>query len=126
MRQGRATRTVGIILTGTEPSLANAVVKVASGDEDISLTQLGQFEASANIVPAADNGIASDVGSSCAALCPEPTEAVPGPFCFDRARDIPSRRCSSTFVPDFMRDCVELVLHNWKKQNAAQKYYPTE
>jgi hypothetical protein len=45
MRQGRATRTVGIVLTGTEPSLANAVVKVASGDEDISLTQLGQFEA---------------------------------------------------------------------------------
>ncbi len=45
IRQGRAARTVGIVLTGTEPSLADAFVKGASGDEDISLTQLGQFEA---------------------------------------------------------------------------------
>jgi hypothetical protein len=45
IRQERARRTVGIVLTGTEPSLADAFVKGASGDEDISLTQLGQFEA---------------------------------------------------------------------------------
>ena len=45
IRQGRATRTVGIVLTGTEPSLADAFVKGASGDEDISLTQLSQFNA---------------------------------------------------------------------------------
>ena len=45
IRQGRATRTVGIVLTGTEPSLADAFAKGSSGDEDISLTQLSQFNA---------------------------------------------------------------------------------
>ena len=45
IRQGRATRTVGIVLTGAEPSLADAFEKGNSGMEDISLTQLGQFGA---------------------------------------------------------------------------------
>jgi hypothetical protein len=45
IRQGRATRTVDIVLTGTEPSLADAFVKGTFGDEDISLTQLSQFVA---------------------------------------------------------------------------------
>jgi hypothetical protein len=45
IRQGRAARTVGIALTGTEPSVADAFVKGAFGDEDISLTQLSQFSA---------------------------------------------------------------------------------
>jgi hypothetical protein len=45
IRQGRATRTVDIVLTGTEPSLADAFVKGTFGDEDISLTQLSQFSA---------------------------------------------------------------------------------
>ena len=43
IRQGRATRTVDIVLTGTEPSLADAFVKGASGMEDISPTQLTQY-----------------------------------------------------------------------------------
>ena len=45
IRQGRATRTVDIVLTGTEPSLADAFVKGTFGDEDISQTQLSQFSA---------------------------------------------------------------------------------
>jgi hypothetical protein len=45
IRQGRAGRSIGIVLTGTEPSLADAFVKGAFGDDDISLTQLMQFSA---------------------------------------------------------------------------------
>jgi hypothetical protein len=45
IRQGRAGRSIGIVLTGTEPSLADAFVKGAFGDDDISLTQLSQFSA---------------------------------------------------------------------------------
>ena len=45
IRQGRATRTVGIVLTGAKPSLADAFVKGNSGMEDISLTQLAQYGA---------------------------------------------------------------------------------
>jgi len=45
IRQGRAGRSVGIVLTGVEPSLADAFVKGAFGDDDISLTQLSQFSA---------------------------------------------------------------------------------
>ena len=45
IRQGRATRTVGIVLTGAKPSLADAFVKGNSGMEDISLTQLAQYSA---------------------------------------------------------------------------------
>src|SRR3974377_32189 len=45
IRQGRAARTFGIVLSGTNPSLADAFVKGAFGDEDISLTQLSQYSA---------------------------------------------------------------------------------
>jgi hypothetical protein len=45
IRQGRAGRSIGIVLTGTEPSLADAFVKGAFGDDDISLAQLSQFSA---------------------------------------------------------------------------------
>jgi len=45
IRQGRAGRSIGIVLTGTEPSLADAFAKGAFGDDDISLTQLSQFSA---------------------------------------------------------------------------------
>jgi hypothetical protein len=45
IRQGRAGRSIGIVLTGAEPSLADAFVKGAFGDNDISLTQLSQFSA---------------------------------------------------------------------------------
>ena len=43
IRQGRATRTVRIILAATEPSLADAFTKGTFGAEDISSTQLTQF-----------------------------------------------------------------------------------
>ena len=45
IRQARAGRSIGIVLTGTEPSLADAFVKGAFGEEDISLTQLSQYSA---------------------------------------------------------------------------------
>jgi len=45
IRQARASRNVSTVLTGTEASLADAFVKGASGDEDISLTQVSQFSA---------------------------------------------------------------------------------
>src|SRR5262245_3961694 len=45
IRQARAGRSIGIALTGTEPSLADAFIKGAFGDEDISLTQQSQFSA---------------------------------------------------------------------------------
>ena len=45
IRQARAGRSIGIVLTGTEPSLADAFIKGAFGDEDISLTQHSQFSA---------------------------------------------------------------------------------
>ena len=50
IRQARATRTVRIILAGTEPSLADAFTKGTFGDEDISSTQLTQFSASIRAV----------------------------------------------------------------------------
>jgi hypothetical protein len=45
IRQARASRSIGIALTGTNPSLADAFIKGAFGDEDISLTQHSQFSA---------------------------------------------------------------------------------
>jgi hypothetical protein len=45
IRQGRAARTVGMLMRGAEPSLADAFVKGAFGMEDISLTQLTQYAA---------------------------------------------------------------------------------
>jgi hypothetical protein len=50
IRQGRATRTVRIILAGTEPSLADAFTKGTFGNEDISSTQLTQFSAAIRAV----------------------------------------------------------------------------
>src|SRR5215470_13080603 len=45
IRQGRATRTAGILMAGTDPSLADAFVKGTFGADDISPTQLSQFSA---------------------------------------------------------------------------------
>jgi hypothetical protein len=50
IRQARATRTVRIILAGTDPSLADAFTKGTFGDEDISSTQLTQFGAALRAV----------------------------------------------------------------------------
>ena len=45
IRQGRATRTAGIVMAATDPSLADAFVKGTFGADDISQTQLTQFSA---------------------------------------------------------------------------------
>jgi hypothetical protein len=50
IRQGRASRTVRIILAGTDPSLADAFTKGTFGAEDISSTQLTQFSAALRAV----------------------------------------------------------------------------